>query len=163
MPIEFNIDLSGLNDMIEHIQEEVVDIMPRIANEIVKYSNDSFDSKSWDGVQWPNKYNKSNLLINSGNLRRSVRMSDYDLNSCTVISDTDYSAIHNEGGQIPATESMIKFAWAKWYETNDDKWKWTALKLKKDGYVFIEKTQFLGESNELVNNIEEMLIKYIGI
>jgi hypothetical protein len=37
------------------------------------------------------------------------------------------NTIHQRGGLMPITEKMKGFFWARWYETNDDKWKWMAL------------------------------------
>ncbi len=44
--------------------------------------------------------------------------------------DLPYAVIHEEGGQIPKTDRMRRFFWAKWYETNEDFWKNMAISKK---------------------------------
>lgn len=81
----------------------------------------------------------------------------------TISSDKEYSQIHNEGGEvnntIAITPKMRKFAWAKNYETGDDKWKGLALTQKETIHVqfTMPKRQFIGESAELNSEIIEMV------
>ena len=161
--IKFQLDTTQWNKLLNSLTSQIKDIMPKVGNEIVNYSQQCFDKKSWDGNAWPNKYNTDHLLVGSGNLRRSVRLEKYDLLSATVISDTPYSEIHNSGGKIEDNGNMVSFAWAKYYQTQEEKWKWTALKIKKDGYIEIEATKFLGnDSNELNEKIANFVVQQIN-
>jgi phage gpG-like protein len=156
--LKFKIDLTQFNKLISEIEKDYKDLMPRIGNEIVNHSHEAFSKQAWDGVSWTNKHGSSNLLIGSGSLRRSIRLDHYDHTSCLVISDEVYSEIQNEGGRIEDTNGgMQSFCWAKYYETGEENWKWSALKLKRDGYIDIPKRQFLGESEELNKRIEKLL------
>ena len=64
------------------------------------------------------------ILIQSGNLRRSIQPKEITPTSVTISADIsvgsgfDYAQIHNEGGEITITAKMKKFFWAKYYETS---------------------------------------------
>ncbi len=85
----------------------------------------------------------------------------------TIKSDKPYSQIHNEGGEvnnaITITPEMRKFAWAKHYEatggTGNSKWKSLALTKKEtiNVHFTMPKRQFIGKSQELLNDIETMI------
>jgi phage gpG-like protein len=164
--IDFKVDMKEFEQLIKDTQQEMATMMHKVGNVIVNYSKETFNTKRWNGVPWPNEHGVTNLLIGSGNLRRSIRIDRYDKESCLIISDTDYSEIHNNGGIIEDTNGqMQKFCWAKWYETGLDMWKYTALKLKKDGQIIIPQRQFMGDCYEQDVKIEEFLyseIKKIG-
>ena len=68
------------------------------------------------------------ILIQSGNLRRSIQPKEITPTSVVISADVssgtlagsgfDYAQIHNEGGEITITAKMKKFFWAKYYETS---------------------------------------------
>jgi phage gpG-like protein len=103
----------------------------------------------------------------------------------TIENRTPYAAIHNEGGTIsvPVTAKMKRFAWAKYYEasgrkrTKDGKthkrrkplspqeseaaeaWKRLALTKKTSLRITIPRRQFMGNSLELRQKLQEMIEK----
>jgi len=159
--IEIKFDASKFQSYLKQLSKEMEVVMPMIGNTIVEYSHEAFQTKSWDGVRWPSSSN-TNTLVESGTLRRSVRLDSWDKDSCRIISDTPYSEIHNEGGIIEDTNGkMQSFAWAKFYSTEQEKWKWLALALRRDGYIEIPKRTFLSNSNELELRLEDLLLKII--
>ena len=78
-----------------------------------------------------------------------------------VLSDLDYSAIHNEGGDIPVTRKMRHFFWAKFYAAGGKgakdgkipplakKWLYLALASQKKKKFKMPKRMYIGESNKL--------------
>ena len=91
------------------------------------------------------------LLSGSNHLMMST---DYvPMNSAVLIRNpVEYASVHNDGDQIPVTQKMRKFFWAKHYEAQDlrgkgsveaDFWKNMALK-KPGGRIKIPRRHFLG-------------------
>jgi phage gpG-like protein len=94
-----------------------------------------------------------------------------------IINDLEYAAIHNEGGIINShptvTPKMRKFAWAQYFKamggTKEKKgmtipedaarWKRLALtkKTKLDVKIVMPKRQFIGDSKELTEKINDKL------
>jgi phage gpG-like protein len=78
-----------------------------------------------------------------------------------VLSDLDYSLIHNEGGDIPVTRKMRRFFWAKFYAAGGKgakdgkipplakKWLYLALAAQGKKKFKMPKRMYIGESNKL--------------
>lgn len=90
----------------------------------------------------------------------------------TVGSSLPYAAIHNEGGDIVVTERMKRFFWARFHEANGNSWArkqdspeaefWKTLALKRVGSIIhIPKRQFIGESRELNEKVDQAIDKEI--
>ena len=132
--IKIEFDSKKFEEFLDRLGDQVDELMHDVGNEIVKYSKETFTTKEWDGMPWqPWKYNyaregysgSKSLMVDSGNLRRSIRIGEYDKDHVTVISDTDYGSYHNEGS------------------------------------THLPKRQFLGESEEMMKQIEDMIIEKI--
>lgn len=125
------------------------------------------------------------LLSGRNHLFSSIKYIPGD--SCvTVTNDVEYAALHNNGGQITThpqvTSKMRKFAWAQYYQAAGItkrmkaggkkrkaieenlpeealKWKRLALTTKEtlDVKATIPKRQFIGESRELNQKIENLI------
>lgn len=153
-----HIDKSGLEFIKKDIENMFsVDNMYDISNDAVNFYMDSFNNGGFtDAVLIPWEKGNKELgatLVLTGQLRNSIRTLSVDNDSFTIISDMDYSEIHNEGGQIYITEQMRKYFWAMYSKTNKEEWKWLAL--SKNSYITIPKRQFIGESrtlNEIIEN-----------
>ena len=125
------------------------------------------------------------LLSGRNHLFSSIKYIPGD-SSVTVTNDVEYAALHNNGGQITThpqvTPKMRKFAWAQYYQAAGItkrmkaggkkrkaieenlpeealKWKRLALTTKEtlDGKASIPKRQFIGESRELNQKIENLI------
>lgn len=105
------------------MNEEVGKIIKRILRDIQVGLSDEFDrnferqaffSEAWARRKSPNRPGGT-LLIDTGNLRRSVRSRTTE-NSITFFTDLPYAAIHNDGGEIVVTAKMKRFFWYKYYE-----------------------------------------------
>jgi phage gpG-like protein len=83
----------------------------------------------------------------------------------TVSSNLKYAAVHNWGGAVQptVTPKMRKWAWAKHYEEagadkkKDTMWKRLALTKKSRLNIRIPQRQFLGESRELNQQIQQKI------
>lgn len=113
---KFNFDRVLAN--VDKMKQE----LPRVlANDAVRYFNDSFRKAGWDGQRWETpkrkipgtyeyKYPKKNakirqsraILVQSGRLRRAVATSVklVSFNVIRFVVDLPYAAVHNEGGPI---------------------------------------------------------------
>ena len=78
-----------------------IDLPEEIANDSIRYFNDSFKKQGWDSNSWrPRKKvgkKPGKTLIQSGALRRSVKKVSANFNKIVIGSYLPYSQIHNEG------------------------------------------------------------------
>ncbi len=106
------------------MNEEAGKIIKRILRDIQVELGDEFDrnferqaffSEAWARRKSPNRPGGT-LLIDTGNLRRSVRSRTTE-NSITFFTDLPYASIHNDGGEIVVTAKMKRYFRAKFYES----------------------------------------------
>lgn len=178
------------------MNEEVGKIIKRILRDIQVELGDEFDrnferqaffSEAWARRKSPNRPGGT-LLIDTGNLRRSVRSRTTE-NSITFFTDLPYAAIHNDGGEIVVTAKMKRFFWYKYYEatgsfgrkkngerrndkrmrqlsTEADFWRFMALK-RAGTTIRIPRRRFLGAGPEVElivrKIIEENLNEYFNV
>lgn len=132
--------------------------------------------------------NYGTLLSGRNHLFSSIKYipSDYRVK---VSNELEYAPIHNWGGtvSVTVTDRMRRFAWAKFYKASGHKrkantgqkkgtkrhgkqtkdnpqasfWKGLALTKKKKLNIHIPQRQFLGESKELTDKINERIEKEI--
>ena len=92
------------------------------AVESVKFFKDSFvkggftDNSFVPWSQSSNPMSGKRVLYNKGILMQSIRTVESNTARIVVESNTAYSEIHNNGGEIVVTARMKKFFWAKYYE-----------------------------------------------
>ncbi len=153
------------------------------ASEAVKFFKESFVKGGFTDTAFQ-QWSKSNspvagkrTMYKTGKLMRSVKKQSATMAKVVVIADSDYADIHNSGGTITVTAQMKKFFWAKYYEfagkvtTN----KRGAVSLNKSNRALgskamffkrmalmpvgskikIEKRQFMGNSQALMNNFDD--------
>lgn len=88
--------------------DKLLNKFPKIAgNHAVNYSLDAFKNESWDGTPWKKRKQKDprgrKILVGKGGnarLKKSVRVVETSKGFVRISSDTPYSKIHNEGGEI---------------------------------------------------------------
>lgn len=157
-----SVDMKDLIKMKENIEEMFSsDNMYELANDAVNFYVESFNNQGFTDITlipW-DKSNKENgyTLVLTGQLRNSIHTFSVSRDEFSIISDMEYSEIHNEGGMIYITEQMRKYFWAMFSKTGDDKWKWLAL-TKLTNFT-IPKRQFMGESKTLNDMIEDYTVK----
>ncbi len=164
----------------------------RIAGiESVKFFKESFryggftdtSFKQWAGSNSPLAGKKP--MYRTGTLMQSIRKTEENTQRVVVISDTPYSALHNDGGMITVTKQMKKYWWAQYYKfagkprktTKSGKQANTASNrklnakaeyckrmalMKVGSKIKIPQRQFMGESKILMDNTELAFFKRIG-
>ena len=178
------------------MNEEAGKIIKRILRDIQVELGDEFDrnferqaffSEAWARRKSPNRPGGT-LLIDTGNLRRSVRSRTTE-NSITFFTDLPYASIHNDGGEIVVTAKMKRFFWYKYYEatgsfgqkkngerrndkrmrqlsTEADFWRFMAFK-RAGTTIRIPRRRFLGAGPEVEpivrQIIEENLNEYFNV
>ena len=150
----------------DYLHTRVPNIVAESATEFFKQR---FTSKEWEGTAWPSaRYPVAagSLMLRSGALVNSIRPSMVGPGKVVVSAGggkVPYARIHNEGGQIPVTLKMKKWAWAMHYRaggtpkdgapTPQAKF-YKAMALQKPGSVInMPRRQFMGISprlNELI-------------
>jgi phage gpG-like protein len=77
-----------------------------LGNDIVNFSLDNFKSQAWLGYSlepWRQRSSKAKrnngraILVDTGRLRRSIRITSISTGSVTVGTDVPYARAHNEG------------------------------------------------------------------
>ena len=168
------------------MNDEAGKIIKRIRRDIQGELGDEFDrnfarqaffSEAWARRKSPNRPGGT-LLIDTGNLRRSVRSRTTE-NSITFFTDLPYASIHNDGGEIVVTAKMKRFFWYKYYEatgsfgrkkngerrndkrtqqlsTEADFWRFMALK-RAGTTIRIPRRRFLGAGPEVERIVREII------
>lgn len=172
-------------------QRTLPNIMRKIGNEAVNFFTDSITrGVTVRGVPFKQRaYELKNrkgrsILVQTGNLRRSIEIKNIGKDSVEIASDIDYAKTHNEGEEITITPQMRKFFWYKYYEANkrtkttkkgtvsqskaniqttNDAAFWKNMAIKQDK-IKIPRRQFIGNSKRLKNivlkTIENELKKF---
>ncbi|WP_339680020.1 hypothetical protein [Cyclobacterium marinum] len=167
--------MADLTTEIRAYRRFLDDLPSIVADTIIDWVLDNFESESYEGVPWPERKEPDSsraLLVGErgGAGRRSIRVTSRSKKQVTIGTDLDYMIAHNEGARISMdiTPKMRRFFWAMHfqYEVNQDgtlkvpedkvKWKWMAL--KKGRITFnMPQRQFLGPSKELDLKISEAI------
>ena len=98
------------NTTIENIEQQVraviISLPQMIGTEVVNFALQNFANQGFNGnhfQSWPTrktvtKKNKGRaILVQSGRLKRSIRITRYITDGVAVGSDTPYAKVHNEG------------------------------------------------------------------
>lgn len=167
--------MSDLNTVIDRYDKFLTLLPAIIADEIIDWVLDNYDSESWEGQRWPERKDGDTsraLLIGhrGGRGRRSIRVTSRTAKKVTIGTDLEYMIAHNDGAEISRdiTPRMRKFFWAMHFKHEVDRngelkvsedqvrWKWMAL--KKGRITFrMPKRQFMGPSEELDQRLKEAI------
>ena len=168
----------------DDILKEVNDRLPRTVGVIaVNHFTQNFHQGGWldNGLHpWPRtkrqdsaspdaKY--SPLTSRRNHLMKSIQATTAP-GQVTVENPVPYAAIHNDGGEVPVTQRMRRFAWAKVYSIAGIKKgqkqpkqlpaeaeMWKGLALTKKTTLRIPQRQFMGDSAELREKIGKAVRK----
>ena len=131
------------------------DIRVELADEFDRnFQREAFFSKPWN-PKAPHGLKLSGALRNSINAKVSG-------DSVEFSSQLPYAKIHNEGGTITVTPRMKRFFWRKYYQTGEVMYRNLALK-KTGSTISMPQRQFIGYSDELTPNIEQIIRKNIEV
>lgn len=140
-----------------------------IGTEAVNFSKKRFREQSWvdhGSDPWAKRKpgaarNKGRgLLVDSGKLRNSIRITKRGKDFVSVGSSVVYAEIHNKGGviNIPVTDRMRKWGWAMFAKTKDSKYKGLALTKKTSLRVNMPQRKFIGNSAVLRQITKRMMV-----
>lgn len=122
-----------MNEIDRVIRLILQDIKVELGDEFDKnFERQGFFSEKWARRKSPLRPGGP-ILIDTGNLRRSVR-SKVDATSITFFSDLPYASIHNDGGEIKVTSKM-----------------------KVGQKIKIPRRRFLGTSPEVEKSVREII------
>jgi phage gpG-like protein len=141
----------------EFMAKQVPDVISR---EAIKYFQERFTTKEWDGTPWPETktpVKRGTLMVRSGALVNSIKEKSKSPEKVVISAGSDkvnYARAHNEGETImvPVTPKMRKFAWAMHYqEAGGDKkantrWKGLAMTKKESLTIKLPMRRFMGTS-----------------
>ncbi len=166
-------------DDLKNLEKDLLNGTEKI---VTDYTRQAFKKEQWDGKQWDkrkrvtsrhdrkNKDKPRALLVKSGNLRRSVEVVQRGT-QIIISSDMPYAKIQNEGGTInhPGGTPYImdketgkpKFVSKKRADSMANRKRSVKLPVTKAHQITIPKRQFIGESKELEQKIENMIVKKI--
>jgi len=105
----------NIQQYIKNLQLKINQLPTIIGNEVVNYSLDSFKKQAWDGSAWkPRKptakrNKKRALLVDTGRLRRSIRIRKLGKNFVIVGSNVPYAPAHNQGATFHETVTVSSF------------------------------------------------------
>lgn len=146
-----------------------------VGNEVVNFAKDRFRFGNWRGnsiVPWKKRASKAKrnkgraLLIQSGRLKRSIRVTQRNSTMVAIGTNVPYAKIHNEGGIIkqPARSETFK---RNRYVKAGMKGKFKKGKTAGQGFSFKERRinmpqrQFLGNSPWLTKLLDVKITKAI--
>lgn len=153
------------------LAEEVMKNLPKNASEkaraffIGSFIKQGFTDTSF--IPWVKRKDDftHKLLQQSLALKNSINITQADFKNIEITAGAgiNYGAIHNEGGTITVkvTPKMKKFFWAMYKKTEVEKWKFLALTKKENFIIKIPKRQFIGTSDTLMNELDNMFINQI--
>jgi phage gpG-like protein len=141
------------------IHNALNDIKIDLADEFDQnFERKGFFNDSWDPVK--RDPGTGSLMLRTGALRRSLT-AELIGDNIVFSSSLPYADLHNRGGEVnmkvPVTTKMRKWAWAMYYQTDNDKYKGMAL-TKKSHFTAkftMPKRQFIGHAPQ-VDEIVEM-------
>lgn len=96
----------GLNNIERHFKQVMLYAPAMLGNDAVNFFLDSWKRQGWLGNRmepWPqrkanNKRSKGRaILVSSGRLRRSIRITSINNGIVTIGTDVPYAKVHNEG------------------------------------------------------------------
>lgn len=133
----------------------------------VNFFKNSFHNQGWTDesfTAWqPRKSGADGraILTNTTNLRESLRVLDSSPLRIIFGTSEPYAQIHNEGGtiQVRVTPKSRKYFWYMYRMTENQMWKGMALTKKEYLTIRMPKRQFIGESRELINTLQEWFQK----
>lgn len=153
-------DISALKTFEKQLLYKIDKATEDINMYLLNYFRSCFTTKSFGNDSWPQTTSNADTLVDTGQLRNSIKTVIRSRNEIVIASDLPYANIHNYGGRIRITDKMRDFFWSKYYKTNNNDWKYMAL--TKKTHITIPKRQFIGFNQEIINHINDIFKKYIS-
>ena len=144
----------------ELIKNIVQDVKVELDDEFDRnFERKAFFDRPWQPVSKNYEPTTGSLLMRTGLLRKSIS-SKIDGNSIRYVSSVPYATIHNEGGTIhqdfAPSNKMRRWAFAKYKETKDSKYKAMALCKRIKRNITIPARPFIGDHPEVRRIIDDV-------
>ena len=106
-----------LKELEAHFKNVLQYVPPMLGNDAVNFFLDSFQKQGWTGDSfqpWTKRRNNKgrnngrSILIDTGRLKRSIRVTSVSNGSVTIGTDVPYAKIHNEGFKGTVNVSAFK-------------------------------------------------------
>ena len=145
-------------------------IAKRVKVELTDEFDQNFERKAFFDQPWAplsKNYEPTNgsMLNRTGALRQSIKSS---CNNSQIVfySRCPYAGIQNEGGIIRQnfipTENMRRWAWAKYKESKENKYKRMALARQIQRTITIPARPFIGDHPKVHSIIEDIATNHIA-
>jgi phage gpG-like protein len=155
--------------------KKVIQKLPRqFGAEVVLYTMQNFRTQSWQGDTWKRRKSDNGvnrkgkgraILVKSGRLKRSIRVTEASATRVVIGSDVPYAQIHNEGFNGPQsvkgfTRNVTRRKLTKMYHEDTGAAEHVRIKYNSEEKVkaFVRRMkmprrQFLGDSPYLRRNL----------
>lgn len=154
--------------------QQAIDQVPKIGGvEVVNFALDNFKAQAWNGTPWEKRKHKpkrgagnQQLLVQSGRLRKSIRVTRTTATSVTVGSDVPYARAHNDGALISRNAHSETFVRNR-YSTGKRKGLFKKGTSSGQGFTFkassfnMPQRQFLGGSPELKQRLQKVIKEHL--
>lgn len=132
-----------------------------MAIEGVNFSKERFVRKNWvDNKREPWKKRKredrGSLMVRTGRLKRSIRKISVGSNYAIIGTDVPYAQIHNEGGQVKATQRVRN------HKRRTSRGEVTVSAHVRKVNFTIDARRFMGDSAVLGRRIERLVERQIN-
>jgi phage gpG-like protein len=179
-----NLDLQGDKAFWDKIKKTASPIVKRkLIDEAgiraLRFSKERFRQKNWVDKNMPTAWDKrkkkarGSILVQSGRLKRSIRITAKGRYFVEIGTDVPYAKIHNEGGKITQTvtvkahkrtKSIAKSSNIRSRKASRQRVKagtTTVREHSRKMNLSIPQRQFLGESSALARKIEKQMKKIV--
>lgn len=159
------------SEIFDRVNVAVQQLPPRIAVLAVNFSKDRFVQKNWiDSISQPWKKTikrKGSTLVDSGRLKRSIRKVRVTPTQVVIGTNVPYARVHNNGLEIAGSEYVRSFT-RKAHRRESHYRKGKRIKSQTINSYRVKsftrkyqrkfaKRQFIGKSQRLNNNIENLI------
>jgi phage gpG-like protein len=154
----------------ERLAKEIMQDLPDLVSiTALNFFKESFYKQGFTDntfQKWPDRKTPGTgraILTNTSNLRESLRILEATMKKVEIGTSEPYAQIHNDGGilNIPVTAKSRKYFWFMYKATGKSMWKALALTKKERLTVKMPKRQFIGESKQLNQQIDDLIIDLI--
>jgi len=158
--MEQTYDFREWQNTFNQILRNAQTITDEVNDYLLDYFKSCFDTKSFGTTQWKPSVWNEDTLVESGELKRSIKTISKSISEIHIESGLAYSAIHNYGGTIRVTDKMIAFFWAKYKQTGKEQWKNMAL--TKKSFIIMPQRQFMGTNPEIENQVKNIIFDVLN-
>jgi len=129
------------------IKSDLTPAMARVAELLLQSNLERFENEGYG--TWPPRRDGSPATL--AGIANTLQKTS-DSRSATVSA---MNTIHQRGGPMRITDRMRSFFWAKWYETQDPRFKWMAL--TRSGMLSFPVRTYLTFREGIIDDIKDIL------